>query len=267
VRDFTIAVIQNRTIHDRKRNVENALGLVNKATDKGAELVMLGEIFLYPYELSQLAAIAEANDETLNRLAQAAKAKGIFLCTGSIPVLDNGKMYNRAYLLGPDGSVLLTHDKCHLFDVRLRGLVTEESAVFTPGDGARVADTALGKIGMLICYDIRFPEIARKLSLAGAEIILVPAAFNTKTGPAHWHVLFRSRAVENQVFVAAASPARNNQAGYRAYGHSLVVDPWGTIAAEAGTGQAIVYARLSAAVLEETRARLPLLKHRRPEIY
>jgi len=267
LRDFTIAVIQNRTIHDKEKNIINALDLVKKAAGKGASLVMLPEIFLYPYELSKLAIVVDSDGSTLKRLSQTAKENRIFLCTGSFPVQENNKIYNRAFLLGPDGSVLLTHDKCHLFDVRLPNLVSEESKVFTAGSQARTIKTDLGSIGMLVCYDIRFPEISRKLALANAEIILVPAAFNTVTGPAHWHTILRARAIENQVFLAAASPARNNKAGYLAYGHSLVVNPWGRILTEAGTGQTILYAKLDADVLSTTRARLPLLKHRRPEIY
>jgi len=265
--DFTIAVIQNRTIHDKERNVAEAIALVEKAANRGAGLVMLPEIFMYPYELDKLRGLAETDGSTRTRLAEKAKEYGIHLCTGSIPERENDMIYNRAYLLGPDGEALLVHDKCHLFDVRLPHLVAKESSVFTPGGSVLVAKTSLGAVGMLVCYDIRFPEISRRLTLAGAEIILVPAAFNTVTGPAHWHTLFRTRAVENQVYVAAASPARNNRSLYRAYGHSLVVDPWGKILTEAGTGRAILYARLSATVLEETRARLPLLRHRRPEIY
>jgi omega-amidase len=120
---------------------------------------------------------------------------------------------------------------------------------------------------MLVCYDIRFPEAARTLALKGMEVLLVPAAFNTVTGPLHWHITFRSRSVENQVFTAAASPARNNRSTYKAYGHSLVIDPWGKIICEAGSGEKIIYARLDPGKLEEARARLPLLKHRKQSLY
>ena len=130
-----------------------------------------------------------------------------------------------------------------------------------------VKETPFGKLGLSVCYDIRFPEMARKLALKGAEILLVPAAFNTVTGPAHWHVMFRARAIENQVFIAAASPALTPEAQYRAYGHSMIVNPWGEVLAEAGTGKSIIYAEIDPQALKDTRERLPLLKHRRRDIY
>jgi predicted amidohydrolase len=120
---------------------------------------------------------------------------------------------------------------------------------------------------MLICYDIRFPEMARKLALQGTEVLLVPSAFNTITGPAHWHVLFRARATENQLFVAAASPARFNKSSYRAFGHSLIIDPWGRLLAEAGRGPAVITARLDEKSFNNTRLRMPLLRQRREDLY
>ncbi|MBN1523869.1 MAG: carbon-nitrogen hydrolase family protein [Spirochaetales bacterium] len=267
MKDTLLAICQNTTTHDKAKNISSAISMIEQAAQKKAQLVMLPEIFFYPYELQNLAAIAEEYGDTPALLSQKAKELGIFLCAGSLPIKEKGKLYNRACLFGPDGTLLLQHDKCHLFDVDLPDLKTSESAVFTPGATAQVVDTEIGTIGMLICYDIRFPELARKLALCGAEIILVPAAFNTITGPAHWHTLFRTRAIENQCYVAAASPARNNNAGYRAYGHSMVIDPWGEIIAEADIGEEIIYAELSEKKLLDTRSRLPLLKHRRPEIY
>jgi predicted amidohydrolase len=130
-----------------------------------------------------------------------------------------------------------------------------------------VVKTPLGNIGILICYDIRFPEMARTLALKGAEIIIVPAAFNAVTGPAHWHIMFRARAIENQVFILAASQARVPDAVYETYGHSMVVDPWGLIISEAGEEEAIVHAQLKTDVIENTRKNLPLLSQRRPELY
>ena len=142
-----------------------------------------------------------------------------------------------------------------------------ESVIFTPGNEIPVVSTPIGTLSIVICYDIRFPELARVCALNGAEILLVPAAFNTITGPAHWHVLMRTRAIENQVFVVAASQARNNDANYRAYGHSLIVDPWGTILAEAGESEEIIFADLQSQVLTDTKKQMPLLSQRRPDLY
>ena len=210
MKDISMAICQNTTTHNKQENISNVISMIEKAAQNNTQLVMLPEIFTYPYELKNLSAIAEENDDTQNKLSQKAKELGIFLCSGSLPIKENDKIFNRAFLFGPDGSMLLQHDKCHLFDVDLPDLKTKESDVFIPGNDAIIVKTELGNIGMLICYDIRFPELARKLSNAGAEIILVPAAFSTITGPAHWHTLFRTRAIENQCYIAAASPARNN---------------------------------------------------------
>jgi predicted amidohydrolase len=211
--------------------------------------------------------LAEENGETLELLKGCAKKLGIFLCTGSIAVIEDGRRFNRAYLISPKGKVLLEHSKCHLFDVTFKELKTRESAVFDAGDDLKIVKTELGTIGILICYDIRFPETARKLALAGAEILLVPAAFNNVTGPAHWDVIFRARAIENQVFTAAASPARDMKASYKAYGHSMIIDPWGSVLSKAGIHEKIIYADLNPDRLSDIRGRLPLLKHRRGDIY
>ncbi len=267
MQSFTLAVIQNRPGFDKERNVRDVLRLIAHARRKGADVVCLPEIFVFPYVLSRLPEAAEEDNATLSRLQAAARTHHVYLCTGSLPVKDKGNLYNRAYLLGPDGEILLTHDKTHLFNVRLPGLAASESEVFTPGKTLHTVKTPLGVFGILVCYDIRFPEAARTLALQGTEVLLVPAAFNHITGPAHWHVMFRARAVENQCYVAAVSPAITPGLSYRVYGHSLIVDPWGKILAEAGTGPAVKLARLSAEALENTRARLPLLRQRRTDLY
>ena len=163
--------------------------------------------------------------------------------------------------------MIYNYCKSHLFDVELPHLKIQESQLFYPGNKFSVISTELGKIGILICYDIRFPEAARKITLSGAEIILVPAAFNNITGPAHWHVMFRARAIENQVYIAVASPARNNSSKYKAYGHSMIVNPWGKIISEAGNNEKIIYSIVKPEIIERTRAEMPLLKHRRKELY
>lgn len=241
--------------------------MIKKASDKNAQLVVLPEIFYYPYEIKKLKSIAEDNKVLLNKFIKTAENLSLFICTGSMAVKENDKIYNRSYLIDPQGKVILIYDKCHLFDVELPHLTALESEVFSKGYEVNIAETDLGKIGILICYDIRFPEIARKLTLMGAEIILVPAAFNNITGPAHWETLFRARAIENQIFIAAASPARNSKSSYKAFGHSMIIDPWGKIISEAKTGEKIIFADLDPDVIIEKRKILPLLKHRREEIY
>jgi omega-amidase len=241
--------------------------MVEKAARMGAQLVVLPEIFYYPYELDRLSQIAEEDRQTLGRLMVLAKKLNIFLCTGSMVEKHEGKLFNTCYLLDPDGHVILEYSKCHLFDVELPGLKARESDVFSGGNQLSLAETPLGNIGLLICYDIRFPEMSRLLTLKGMEILLVPAAFNTVTGPAHWYITFRCRAVENQVYVAAASQARGRRTRYKAYGHSMIIDPWGKVITSAAKNEEIIYGSISKEVLKKTREALPLLKHRRPELY
>lgn len=267
MKKFKIALCQIKPLRDKAKSVAHAVEMIEKAAGNGAKLVMLPEIFYHPYELKSISSLADDGKSTLDPLRESAIRNHIHICTGSIALRENGKSFNRAYLVGPDGDILLEHSKCHLFDVDFKELRTRESKVFSPGSSLKVADTTLGKIGMLICYDIRFPEAARKLALQGAEIILVPAAFNDITGPAHWHITFRTRAVENQLYIAAASPARDSEAVYRAYGHSMTVNPWGEILCEAGEDEEIVYGDFDPEFLENVRGRLPLLKHRREDIY
>jgi omega-amidase len=267
MKSFTLAVIQNRPGYDKEKNVEDALRMIARAKAKGADAICLPEIFDYPYDVARIKEAAESDHATRERLREAARRHRLYLCTGSLPEIEDGRLYNKAYLLGPDGEILLSHAKAHLFDVRLPTLPVTESDIFVPGDTLAAVTTPLAVFGLLICYDIRFPEAARSLALQGAEVLLVPAAFNNVTGPAHWSIFFRTRAVENQCFIAAASPARTPSSPYQAYGHSLIVDPWGRVLTEAGTGPAIRLARLSAASLRDTRRRLPLLEQRRPELY
>jgi predicted amidohydrolase len=265
--DFKTAVIQIKPFRDIEKSLERVLAMTEEAAGAGAVLVTLPEIFYHPYELPGLPALACHAERMLEAVRAAAVRHKIWLCAGSIAFPDGDSLKNRAHLISPEGKIVLTHDKTHLFDVTFKELCARESAVFAPGDSFSTACTPLGRIGILVCFDIRFPEAARKLALAGAEIILVPAAFNTITGPAHWDILFRCRAIENQVHVIAASPARDNAAVYNAYGHSLVADPWGTVLAEAGAHEEIIYADIKAEKLREIRKSLPLLSLRRPEIY
>jgi omega-amidase len=170
-------------------------------------------------------------------------------------------------LISPEGSILGEYSKCHLYDAKPGNVDIWESAVFTAGNSIAVVKTDLGVLGIMICYDIRFPEMARLYALAGVELLFVPSVFNSVTGAAHWHTMMKARAIENQIFIAAASQARNQASPYAAYGHSLVVTPWGDIACEAQENEQIIYYTLEPEILEESRNRLPLLSHRRNDLY
>jgi len=260
MQSFKLGICQNLPGTIKQDNVTRALSMIKEAASQGAQLVLLPEMFYFVYELNKLRAIAEDNQQTLNILAGAAKEYGIYLCTGTMAEKSGDQIFNKSYLIDPAGKVILAYAKSYLFDVDLPGLVVKESSLFTKGSAYPVTDTAFGKIGILVCYDMRFPETGRALVKQGAEIILIPAAFNHITGPMHWHITLRTRAVENQCFVAAASPARNPHSTYHAYGHSLCVDPWGRILTEADTDETIIYCDCNADVLTDTRMRLPLLK-------
>ena len=241
--------------------------MVKTAAQAGASLIVLPEMFYYPFDVAALPTICGGEADILTGFSDLARNLNVHICTGSMAVRDGDALYNRSYLLDSSGKQVISYDKSHLFDVGLRGIKVQESQTFTRGNRVCIAETELGKIGLLICYDIRFPEWSRKLALGGVEVLLVPAVFNQVTGPAHWHIMMRARAIENQVYLAAVSQGRNKDAAYKAYGHSLVVSPWGELLTEAHEQEQIVYADLDSEMIVETRNRLPLLRHRRNDLY
>lgn len=267
MKQFKLAICQLTPGYDRSENIIRASSMIKEAAVRGASLAVLPEMFYYPFEVQSLREAADEWEGTLDQLKEASVKEGIFLCTGSIACREGEHIYNRSFLIDPSGKELLSYSKCHLFDVDFRGLKVRESEVFTPGDRVEVANTSLGCIGILICYDIRFPEMARLSAMKGAEMLLVPAAFNNITGPAHWHITMRSRAVENQVFLAAISQGQNINSSYNAYGHSMVVSPWGDILVEGGSGDELLIADIDPELLEVARNRLPLWQHRRKDLY
>lgn len=267
MKKFKMAVCQNKPIHDKKKSVEKVLSMIKQAAMEGASLVLLPEMFYYPYILKELIMQEEESRETVSILSEAAKANSVYLCTGSTVEKEGGKRFNKSFLISPEGKIILEYAKAHLYDVDFKQLKVKESEYFSAGSSLNIADTELGKIGIIICYDIRFPEMARALAYKGAEIILVPAAFNMISGAAHWHLFFRTRACENQLFMAAASPARDENCRYQAYGHSMIIDPWGDILSEASETEEIIYADIDTERMFEIRNTLPLLKHSRVDLY
>ncbi|GBD19176.1 2-oxoglutaramate amidase [bacterium HR27] len=266
-----IGLVQMNSRSDKTANLAVAEQLVTEAAQQGAQLVALPEYvnFLGPRELH------DANAEpipgsTTERFAELARRLGIYLLGGSILERSEipGKFYNTSVLYGPDGSILAIYRKIHLFDVDLTGNVTSnESATILPGDRIVTAEVAGHTVGLTICYDLRFPELYRLLALAGAELILVPAAFTLYTGKDHWHVLLRARAIENQCYVAAPAQIGPHDPDQQCYGHALVADPWGTVIAEATNRVGVVVTTLDFAYLREVRQQLPALANRRPEVY
>lgn len=266
---FTVALCQMQVVEDKNENVAHALDMIKKASQK-ADIIILPEMWNCPYhtELFPLYAEEMDNSPTLNAICKAAKKQETYILAGSIPEKHDGKTYNSSFFINPEGEIIGVHRKVHLFDIDVPDAISfKESQTLTAGNNVTVIDTELGKIGICICYDIRFPELLRLMALEGAELIIVPGAFNMTTGPAHWKPLIKVRAVDNQVYVAAASPARDNKASYVAYGHSMVADPWGKVISEAGAGEEILYVTIDLSSIEKVRYELPLLKNRRTDIY
>ncbi|XP_032076159.1 omega-amidase NIT2 [Thamnophis elegans] len=267
--NFRLALIQLHVSAVKTDNLNRACRLVKTAAEQGAKIVILPECFNCPYGTKYFPEYAEKipGDCTL-KLSDIAKECGIFLIGGSIPEDDAGKLYNTCTAFGPDGTMLAKYRKIHLFDIDVPGKIQfQESETLSPGDKFSVFETPYCKIGIGICYDIRFPELAQIYTQKGCKLLVYPGAFNLTTGPAHWELLQRGRAVDNQVYVATASPARDETGSYVAWGHSTVVNPWGEVIAKAGTEETIVYAEIDLKKAEEIREQIPILSQKRTDLY
>lgn len=267
---FKLAVCQMNVKEDKAANIKKALDYISTAASNKADMIVLPEMFNCPYDSRKFSFYAEEADsgETIRAISDAAANLGIYITAGSIPEIDHGKLYNSCFVFDRKGSLIGKHRKMHLFDIDIPGQITfKESETLSPGEAITIVDTEFCKVGIAICYDMRFPELIRLMALKGAKLIVIPAAFNMTTGPAHWEALIRIRAVDNQVYMAAASPARDMQAGYVAYGNSMIVEPWGNIIARAAEKEDIIYADIDGDHINKIRNELPLLKHRRIDIY
>lgn len=267
---FKLAVCQLTVEENKAVNIDNAYKRIRDAAVNGASVIVLPEMFNCPYSNSRFHVFSESwpGGETLKMLSGAAKKYGVSIVGGSIPERETTAIYNTSYIIGPKGELLGKHRKMHLFDIDMPGRIAfKESDTLSRGDEINVIKTDLCMLGVGICYDMRFPELMRLMALQGAELVAVPAAFNMVTGPAHWETLIRARAIDNQLFMAAASPARDVTAGYVAYGNSMIVDPWGKILAKAGEEQETITAEIDIGEVYRTRDELPVLKHRRNDVY
>ncbi|WP_269585311.1 carbon-nitrogen hydrolase family protein [Roseibium sp. Sym1] len=266
---FTAACVQLRSGKSVAANAETAADLIRAAARDGAQYVQTPEMsnVLVKSREELLDRICEAGtDPFLNMARSLAADLGIYLHLGSLAVLaGNGKVANRAFLIGPDGSLLATYDKIHMFDVDLpNGESWRESATYEPGTRTVIADLPLGRVGMAVCYDIRFPAIFRTQARQGAEVLTAPAAFTRQTGEAHWHVLQRARAIENGAYVISAAQGGTHEDGRETFGHSLVVDPWGKVIAELdGDEPGYMLAEIDTEQVAKARARIPAIANER----
>ena len=266
---FKIGLCQMKGSFDKNESMKTAESFIREAAENGAEVISLPEMWNCPYSNDYFRKYAEkADGKTVSFLSKLAAELGIYLIGGSIPELDGDKVYNTSFSFDRSGNVIGKHRKVHLFDIDVKGGIRfMESDTLTAGKDMTVIDTEYCKIGVAICYDVRFPEWFRKMALAGAKLIILPAAFNLTTGPAHWDLTMRARALDNQVYFAANSPARDEEGPYQACGVTCVADPWGEVVSHADENECIVYADIDLERIESIRQQLPLLKHRREELY
>ena len=265
-----IAAIQMSTVADKMENVRTVKTYLEKIKDKNPDFVILPEMFCCPYQTENFPIYAEKEGGPVwQQLSGYAKQYGIYLIGGSMPEKDaEGNVYNTSYIFDREGKQIGKHRKVHLFDIDVKGGQTfKESDTLTAGDSDTVFDTEFGKIGVMLCFDIRFPELSRMMVNDGAKVIFVPAAFNMTTGPAHWELSFRTRALDNQIYMVGCAPARDVSAGYISWGHSIVTDPWGRVTGMLDENEGILLAELDMDYEEQVREELPLLKSRRKDIY
>ena len=264
-----LGMLQMITYRDKVLSVKKAIDNIAFLADQGANLVVLPEMFNCPYETHRFPSYAEPEGgETWLKLQHIAKEKKIYLVAGSIPERDGDLVYNTSFVFGPDGSQIGKHRKIHLFDINIEnGQFFKESETLAAGDTPTVFDTEFGKIGVAICYDIRFPELARAMVDKGARMIIYPAAFNMTTGPAHWELLFRSRAVDNQVYTVGCAPARDYSLGYISYANSIVVDPWGDVIGRLDDSEGYLLGDIDFNEVRHIREQIPVIKQLRKDAY
>jgi len=235
-----------------------------------ADFLTLPEMFCCPYETANFPLYAEAEGGNVwSKCAALAKKYSIYISAGSVPEQgEAGEVYNTAYVFDRQGRQIAKHRKMHLFDIDVQGGQSfKESDTLTAGHDITVFDTEFGAIGLCICYDFRFPELVRLMVLKGAKVVFVPAAFNMTTGPAHWELMFRSQAMFNQCFAIGTAPARDLNATYHSWGHSIAVGPWGNVIAQMDEKEGYQLIELDLSETEAIRQQLPLIKHRRTDLY
>lgn len=262
-------LIQLHVSMDKAANVASACSKITLAAQQGAQVVVLPEMFNCPYSNDYFRQYAEpAGGETWQALADCARANKIVLVAGSFPELEGERVYNASFVFNRQGEQIARHRKMHLFDIDIVGGQRFcESETLTAGNEVTVFDTEYGIMGLCICFDMRFPELCRLMALKGAQVIIAPAAFNMTTGPAHWELLFRQRAVDNQLFTIGVGPARNENGVYVSYANSIVCSPWGDVLCRAGAEETLLITDLDLSLNTKIRTQLPLLSALRRDVY
>ena len=265
-----IGLVQMSVCADKEKNLQSAEHGIYEAVSKGADIVVLPEMFICPYITSDFPVFAEPEGGlSWQALSSMARKNNVVLVAGTIPELDGeGNIYNTCFIFDAMGNGIGKHRKVHLFDIALSGgQHFKESDTLTPGNSATVFDTGFCTSGAAVCYDLRFPELFRLMVDQGAELVTIPGAFNMTTGPAHWELLFRTRGLDNQVFMAGCAPARDESGPYISYGNSIITSPWGEILGRLDEKEGVLVREIDLGKLMRIREELPLLKHRRPDVY
>lgn len=264
-----LAAIQMSATEDKSSNLEKMESLVKQAAESGCNIVTLPECFNSPYGTKYFEKYAESIPGTSTNLLQSlAKFHKIYIVGGSIPELDGDKIYNTATVFNPQGELLLKFRKIHLFDIDIPGKITiKESNVLSAGSKICCFDTEWFKVGLAICYDIRFPELATIMRQEGCKLLLYPGCFNMTTGAAHWELLIRARALDNQCYVGAIAQARRDDSDYVSWAHSTICNPWGEVIAKAGVAEDIIYADIDSKYADRVRTEIPISFQKRDDLY
>ena len=271
-----IALCQMNVVDNKEKNIEKAIQMIKESKKQGANLAVLPEMFNCPYENEKFIEYAEILESsiTLKEIANIAKEENIHVLAGSIPELERDdkekrdSIYNTAVFFDNNGKSLGKHRKMHLFDIDVKGKIYfKESDTLSAGNEFTVIETELATLGIGICYDIRFVELSRIMALNGAEILVFPGAFNLTTGPAHWEILFKSRALDNQVYAIGVAPALDKDASYNSFGHSIAVNPWGEIIEELDYEEGLKLVEIDLDEIKRIREEIPILKNRRTDLY
>jgi omega-amidase len=263
---YKLALCQFYSSKDKDESLEKAAHYVNEAADGGAKVIALPEMWNSPYVNAEFRNYSEEAEDgpSVELMSDLARRNEVFLIGGSVPELSDGKLYNTSYSFGPDGALIGKHRKVHLFDIDIAGGSRfRESDTLSPGDKLTVIDTDFGRIGVAICYDVRFPAMFADMAALGVHLIVLPASFSESTGPVHWELLLRARALDNQLYFAACAPARDVTGVYKGYAHSLVINPWGEIIGAAALAETVVYSDIDLDYMEQVRQEIPLLKQKR----
>lgn len=261
--NLKLGLCQMAVTDSKQNNLKKAVEMIENCRKSNVNIAVLPEMFNCPYDTHSFPIYAEnlENSETVSVISNAAKYNDMYVVAGSIPELCEGHIFNTSLAFSRKGEIIAKHRKIHLFDIDIKnGIRFKESDVLSSGEQITVMDTEYCKIGIAICFDMRFSKLYGEMSKAGAKIIITPGAFNMTTGPAHWELLIRARALDNQVFHAAVSSARNIEANYIAYGNSMLCDPWGSVLARAYDKEQIVFAEIDLDMVENVREQIPVVK-------